>query len=183
MRVMRFDKPARFNRAKVAIALIIAGAIALSFVLARMVGGGFDPTFLLAGFVAVSGGLMVYKLGRFEYGLLLVLFTAGFINFFTLPTGRDSRVVISLALTLVLLVMWGFQLLFRRTTGVRVRPSPINKPILAFVLVLLIGYVWSLFMRDPILKNLGVVSSGSGGIPHREYCAAAGDVDGSEQDH
>lgn len=152
MRAIRFKGPARFNRTKVAIVLIVCGAIALSVVLAQMIADGFDPMFLLAGFVAAAGGLAVYKLGRFEYGLLLVLITAGFINFFTLPTGRDSRIVISLALSLVLLTIWGFQLLFRRSTGVRVQPSPINKPVLAFVLVVLIGYVWSLFMRDPILK-------------------------------
>lgn len=152
MRAIRFERPARFNRAKVAVALIIAVSIVLQFVLAIMISGGFNATYVLAAFVAMAGGLAVYKLGRFEYGLLLVLFTAGFINFFSLPTGRDSKVVVSLALTLVLLVVWAFQLLFHRNTGVRVRPSPINKPILAFVLVLLIGYVWSLFMRDPILK-------------------------------
>lgn len=111
----------------------------------------FDPAFLLAGLATVAAGGLMYQLGRFEYGLLAVLLAAGLINFFTLPTGRDSRVVISLAISLLLLAIWGYQLVFTHITHVRLRPSPINKPLLAFVTANVIAYVWNQFMRDPIL--------------------------------
>lgn len=116
-----------------------------------VVNSRFEPAFLLVGLAAIAVGGLIYRLGRFEYGLLAVLLAAGLINFFTLPTGRDSRVVISLAISLLLLVIWGYQLVFTNVTHVRLRPSPINKPLLAFVGVNVIAYAWSQLMRDPIL--------------------------------
>lgn len=129
----------------VTVLLIVAAA---SFMASR---GRIDWSFVLAGGVAVIGGVALYRLGRFEYGLLAVAFSAGLINFFALPTGRDSRIVISLAISLVLLGIWGLQLIFSRISGERIRPSPVNKPLLAFVLVCIMSYVWSLLMRDPLL--------------------------------
>lgn len=132
------------------IALVIV--LGLSAVCAYLVvKSRFDPAFLLAGLAAIAAGGLIYRLGRFEYGLLAVLLAAGLINFFTLPTGRDSRVVISLAISILLLAIWGYQLVFTNITHVRLRPSPINKPLLAFVAASVIAYVWSQFMRDPIL--------------------------------
>ncbi|MCS6846139.1 MAG: O-antigen ligase family protein [Anaerolineae bacterium] len=132
------------------IALVIV--LGLSAICAYLVvESHFDPAFLLAGLAAIAAGGLIYRLGRFEYGLLAVLLAAGLVNFFTLPTGRDSRVVISLAISLLLLAIWGYQLVFANVTHVRLRPSPINKPLLAFVSVNIIAYAWSQLMRDPIL--------------------------------
>ncbi|MCL6511060.1 MAG: O-antigen ligase family protein [Anaerolineae bacterium] len=139
----------RFRLVRYAMPLVV---LCLSAVCAYLVvKDRFDPAFILAGIAAIAAGGLIYRLGRFEYGLVAVLLAAGLINFFTLPTGRDSRVVISLAISLVLLVIWGYQLVFTNITHVRLRPSPINKPLLAFVAVSIIAYVWSQFMRDPIL--------------------------------
>lgn len=132
----------------VAPVLIVCLATASGYLIARE---RLDPMFLYAGLAAIAGAGLIYRLGKFEYGLLAVLLTAGLVNFFTLPTGRDSRIVISLAISLVLLVVWGYQLVFTGITHVRIRPSPINKPLLAFVFVSIISYLWSQLMRDPIL--------------------------------
>ncbi len=125
--------------------LIVAAA---SFIASK---GRVDWSFVFAGGIAVIGGVALYRLGRFEYGFLAVAFSAGFINFFALPTGRDSRIVISLAISLVLLGVWGLQLVFSRISGERIRPSPINKPLLAFVFICILSYVWAQLMRDPLL--------------------------------
>ena len=67
----------------------------------------------------------------------------GWSGFFTLPTGRESRIVVSLLITLILLLTWLFHMgwVERRLA---VRPSPINRPVFAFVAVMIISYFWSL---------------------------------------
>lgn len=127
-------------------AIVLAAALAWLMSKSRL-----DPIFVFGGLAGLIGLAVMYKLSRFEYGLMTVLLAAGLINFFSLPTGRDSRVVISLAISLVLLVIWGYQLAFTHVTGVRIRPSPVNKPLLAFVFINILAYVWSLLMRDPLL--------------------------------
>lgn len=132
--------------------LIPVAAIALSAFLASRIEDLFPVLpFLLAGFVGLAGVALAVRFGTFERGIILVMLAAGLINFFTLPTGRDSRIVISLALSLVMLTVWFWQLLFSSRTHQRIRPSPINKPLLFFVCVNLVSYVWSLLIRDPLL--------------------------------
>lgn len=107
--------------------------------------------FLLAGLVALAGAGLAIRFGTFQRGIVLVMLAAGLVNFFALPTGRDSRVVISLALSLLLLLVWGWQLIFGSRTHERLKPSPINKPLLLFVVINIIAYVWSLLIRDPLV--------------------------------
>lgn len=132
--------------------LIPLAAVALSALLATRI-EALTPAlpFVLAGMIALAGAALAVRFGTFQRGILLVMLTAGLVNFFTLPTSRDSRVVISLALSLVLLMVWGWQLLFSSRTQERLRPSPINKPLLLFVGINIFAYVWSLLIRDPLL--------------------------------
>jgi O-antigen ligase len=129
-------------------ALVISVSAALAYLIATDL---FDPSFALAGVLGVIGVLILYRLGRFEYGIIAVALSAGLINFFTLPTGRESRIVVSLALTLVLLALWLLQLLWPRHSGVHLARSPINKPLLVFVVINLIAYVWGNLMRDALV--------------------------------
>lgn len=121
--------------------------LAVGWLMAR---GLFGPSMLLAATVAPVGLLIFYRLGRFEYGILGILLTAGLVNFFTLPTGTESRIVISLMVTLGLFGVWIVQSLLI-DKRIQLKPSPINKPLLAFVVVNVIAYVWSQGFRDPMM--------------------------------
>ncbi len=132
--------------------LMPVAAIGLSAFLASRIDSLYPVLpFLLAGIVALAGVALAVRFGTFQRGIVLVMLTAGLVNFFTLPTGRDSKIVISLALSLLMLFIWGGQLIFSSRTRQRIRPSPINKPLLFFVGVNIVSYVWSLLIRDPLL--------------------------------
>lgn len=111
-----------------------------------------DPAVILGAIVALVAGAFLVKLGRFEYGILAIAITAGMVNFVSLPTGRDSRVVISLALYLPLLLLWVLQMLFDRSGAPRLKPSLLNKPLLIFVAINVVAYVWGNLMRDPLVN-------------------------------
>jgi O-antigen ligase len=137
---------------RIARLLIPVAAVALSALLATRI-QSLTPALpmVLAGLIAVAAAALIMRMGTFQRGILLVMLTAGLVNFFTLPTGRDSRIVISLALSLVMLLVWGWQLIFSSRTQERIHPSPINKPLLIFVAVNITAYLWSLLIRDPLL--------------------------------
>ncbi len=152
MAQIRLNIERRVGWLQVARPALVIAAIVLSGALAIPISAGLDPTYLLGALVGLIAASVVIRLRRFEYGLLAVLLAAGLINFFSLPTGRDSRVVISLFISLMLLMTWAFQLVYSRVTGARVRPSPINMPLLAFVLINIVAYMWSQLLRDPLLR-------------------------------
>lgn len=141
------EHPGRLARVLIPLAAMVLSALLASRIESLM---PMLP-FVVAGLIAVAGASLAVRFGTFQRGILLVMLAAGLVNFFTLPTGRESRVVISLALSLVMLLIWGWQLVFSSRTQERLRPSPINKPLLLFVGVNLVAYVWSLLIRDPLL--------------------------------
>src|SRR5574340_11839 len=50
---------------------------------------------VLAGsLVAIVMAVFLTKLRRYEYGIIAIILAGGLLNFFTLPTGRGSRIVI-----------------------------------------------------------------------------------------
>jgi O-antigen ligase len=107
-------------------------------------------TWIMAGTLGIWGSIVLFRLGRFEYGVIGIMLTAALINFFTLPTGRESRVVISMVVALALVGIWVLQIIVSKGK-VRIRPSPINRPLFLFIIVSVIAYVWSIVMRDPLL--------------------------------
>ncbi len=143
----------RINRMKIVRVVITVLAIGASGFLARQITKGLDVIpFILPALIGLIGAGIVYKLRKFEFGMLAILLAAGLVNFFTLPTGRDSRVPISMLVSIILLLVWALQLIYSPVTGVRVRPSPLNKPLLIFVFINILSYVWSLLMRDALLR-------------------------------
>jgi O-antigen ligase len=127
---------------------LLFGAAGLSWVL--------PPTFkyfdLLLG---VTFGLfaffMLYRTGHFEYGIIAIALSAILLNFFTLPTGTESRIVISLLVALALISIWFLQLIVTKDRE-QIRPSVINAPIILFVAVNLISYFWGNMLRDPLVE-------------------------------
>lgn len=94
--------------------------------------------------------IVLLRLSRFEYGIAAIMLSAALVNFFTLPTGRESRLVISLLIAMILVGIWILQLLLSKGR-MRLRTSPINLPIILFVAVNLVSYAWSSLLRDPLL--------------------------------
>jgi hypothetical protein len=127
---------------------LLLGAAGLSWIL--------PPTFqyfdLLLG---VTFGLfaffMLYRTGHFEYGIIAIALSAILLNFFTIPTGTESRIVISLVVAVVLISIWFLQLIVTKDRE-QIRPSAINAPIILFVVVNLISYFWGNMLRDPLVE-------------------------------
>ena len=149
-RLQSINLPGRLHVLRV---LLIAGILLATPAVGYIaVSQRIDPVFLLG---ALAGVLMLVVWQRrgshfFEFGMLAIVLTAGLVSFFTLPTGRESRIVVSLLITFVLLATWLFQMgwVERR---IAVRPSPINRPVFTFVIVMILSYLWSLAFRDPIM--------------------------------
>ncbi len=99
-----------------------------------------------AGFIVL---LVWYNLGRFEHGVMLMALSGGTLNFLTVGTGTESKLVISLLIAMFLMVVWIVQSLVNKTP--LLRPSPINAPILGFMLVNIIATVWFFIMKDELL--------------------------------
>ncbi|MEJ2557922.1 MAG: hypothetical protein P8186_17185, partial [Anaerolineae bacterium] len=111
------------------------------------------PELLIAAALAPLALLVLYRLGRFEYGLLAVLLAAGLVRV-RLPTGTQSEIVISLIVSMGLVGVWLFQMLVV-DKKLLLKPSPINRPVLAFISVVIVSYIWSNLFRDPLVQSWG----------------------------
>jgi hypothetical protein len=136
---------------RLAIALIGAAAIAvISWRIERVAAGNL--ALVLTALVGVGSLAVGLRHGSFPRGLAVMVLCAGLVNFTSLPTGRESRVVISLAVALLLLLVWAYELLFNGRTGARLKASALNAPLLVFVGINVIAYAWSYLTRDPLLR-------------------------------
>jgi O-antigen ligase len=111
-----------------------------------------DPRLVLLGLSAVLGLGVSLRYGTAQRGMMSVVVTALFVNFVSLPTGRESRVVVSFAIMLALLAVWAYRLALRGITGARVAASPLNRPVLVYIGINLLAYVWSILTRDALLQ-------------------------------
>jgi len=141
------DKRPSFFRLGIILGVVFS-APAIGWLMAQ---GRFDPPMILAAAGIGLGVLVLYRLRwfSFEHGILAVALAGCLVNFFTLPTGTQSRIVVSLAVALGLVVAWLLQFLVGRS--VPLKPSPINKPVLMFAAVNLIAYAWSNVFRDAMV--------------------------------
>ena len=87
-------------------------------------------------------------LRRLEYGILAILLAAGLLNMLTLPTGTQSRLVLSLVIAAGCIGLWLFKTVLR-PRGTRLKPSRINAPLLTFLAIGVVSFAWSTLMRDP----------------------------------
>ncbi len=133
-------------------AAVIAGVLlavpAITFLYVR---GRLDPLLVLAGIVGVIVALRLFQVSeRSNKGIVLLITAAGMLSFVSLPTGRESRIPISMLVALALVVPWLLSMLWGKPPA-RLKPSPINRPLIAFVAVSIISYFWSQIFRDPLL--------------------------------
>jgi len=94
-------------------------------------------------------GMILYRLGRLEYGILGIVLTAGLVRF-TLPTGTESEVVASMVVTAVVVVLWVLNMLVVEKR-LWLKPVRTNTPLLIFMAVSIVSYIWSNAFRDVLV--------------------------------
>lgn len=141
----------------------IIGVLALAPVLGKLV-TQLDPPFIVVGIAAAPLTVVALQFGmpRFRLSPVIILFAAAFTPIY-LPTGTESRLVDSLLLTIFYVGNWvlGMILVDKR---LRLYPSPVNRPLLAFMVVTILALIWSLIMRDPLViagKSVPIVQTAS----------------------
>ncbi len=137
-------------------AMIIFGLWGLSLFVGRLIGKMFvirKPELLIAATVAPAALLILYRLGRYEYGILSILLVAGLVRV-RLPTGTQSEIVLSLLVSAGVVGAWLLQMLVI-DKKLSLKPSPINRPFLAFISVAIVAYIWSNLFRDPLVRSWG----------------------------
>lgn len=140
-----FDRRLTFIRIGIISGLILA-ALATGKIVNR---SGSIPQLTIFVTISALGGIIFYRSGRMENGVLAIMIAACMLNFFTLPTGTQSRIVVSLLITMVLIGYWIIRLFQDRQS--QLKSSPINRPLLLFIVVSLVSYGWSTVLRDPIV--------------------------------
>ncbi len=128
--------------------LLLIASLAVGVALGLRRTGMLRPELILAGVLALGSLPIWLWLRRLEYGILAILLAAGMLNMVTLPTGTQSRLVSSLVIAAGCTALWLFKSVLR-PRGDRLKPSAINAPLIAFIAVGLVSYLWSLLMRDP----------------------------------
>jgi hypothetical protein len=111
------------------------------------------PDLLLAATIAPIAVLILYRMRRIEYGILAMLLTAGLVRV-KLPTGTQSEIVASLIVAIGVVGWWLWQAIWVDRKLV-LKPVRTNKPVLAFIAVSIIAYVWSNLFRDPLVGMWG----------------------------
>lgn len=138
--------PGRMTLARLGIVSgVLLGGLLIGWLSARL----RRPEILAAlGFLLVAGPLLLTH-GRIDHGVLGIVVAAAVIRF-SLPTGTQSRIVMSLVMTAGVLAVWIGRMLVQ-TKRLRLRPAPTNAPLLGFILVCVISYAWSNAFRDPLV--------------------------------
>lgn len=121
---------------------LIIGLMGIGFLASRV------PPELVLIAVAVPP-VVLLALSRLEFGVLAIVLTAAFVRF-SLPTGTQSRIVASLLLTVIFIALWLTKMLVVGKK-LQLKPSRANIPLLSFVLVTFISYVWGNAFRDPLV--------------------------------
>lgn len=93
--------------------------------------------------------VVLLALSRLEFGVLAIVLTAAFVRF-SLPTGTESRIVASLLMTMIFTVLWLTRMLVV-DKKLQLKPSRTNIPLLSFVLIAFVSYVWGNAFRDPLV--------------------------------
>jgi hypothetical protein len=128
--------------------MVIFASLAVGLALGLRRTGILRPELIVAGVLAVSSLPVWLWLRRLEYGILAILSAAGLLNMVTLPTGTQSRLVLSMLITAGCIGLWLFKAVWR-PRGARLKPSQINAPLLGFIAIGIVSYFWGLLMRDP----------------------------------
>ncbi len=139
-------QPHRALLLRLALALgVLIGAPIVGVLTARV-----DPlwVFIGLGLLMMPVGLQ-FILKRPSLAPLIILVAAAFLPI-SIPTGTGSNVVDSLLLTMFFVGMWILRMLTVEKRF-RLAPSPVNKPLLGFMAVVVLSLLWSNAYRDPLV--------------------------------
>jgi len=131
------------------VGIVLVGALGIGYLAPRQ----RSPQFLVVLGLAPLAVLTMRRLGRLEYGILGIVLTAGVVRF-TLPTGTESRIVLSLAVTALMVGLWVVNMLITEKR-LWLKPARTNKPLLIFMAVCIISYAWSNTFRDLLVVVWG----------------------------
>lgn len=148
-----------FANFKATRSLLVVSLLVMSAIL-----GQATPTFHLASFdlftlviAGLAGAAFLFlTLRDLQFGLFVIVLAAFFVRF-GLGTGSATRIPSSMILTALMVGLWIVVMLVRKR--VHLVPSPVNVPLLGFVVVCLVSLPWSWLFARP---ELFLVSSGSG---------------------
>jgi len=129
------------------IRLALIPALLLGLLVVGSVSVRFRPELLLV--LTATPLLTLLVLKRPELSVPAITLTALSVRF-SLPTGTQSRIVASLLLTAACVVLWVGRMLVVEKR-LHLKPSRANAPLLCFVAVTVISYVWSNAFRDPLV--------------------------------
>lgn len=128
---------------------IIAGLLVLGAIMGRIAVDLKRPEMLLAIGLLPFGTVLLLKHGQITHTILGVVVTAAMVRF-SLPTGTESRIVMSLVVTAGIVAWWVLKMLVYHKQLV-LKPAPTNLPLLGFVVTCIISYAWSNVFRDPLV--------------------------------
>ena len=130
--------------------VIVLAIIGYSLLLGALAGSGrMLFAFLLLGLPL--GALACAFVSRyFRTAVLLLPITALAIPI-SIPTGTYTVLPISLLIVILLSFIWLASMFIREW---KIKPSPLNRPMISFCLVCIISLVWGIIWRDPILIDV-----------------------------
>jgi len=140
--------PVILVRLVIVIGVLLAGPI-VGCLAARL----RQPEVLLVIAVLPVAGLALLRQGRLEHGVLGIAITAAVVRF-TLPTGTESRIVMSLVVTAGVVAWWIVKMLVN-DKRLRLQPASTNVPLLGFVFTCVVSYFWSNVFRDLLVVTWG----------------------------
>ena len=128
---------------------ILAATLMGSLIIGRLTLMFPMPLPLLFPVVIIAVPVMFFVLSKLEFGVLGIVLAAAMIRF-GIPTGTQSEIVASLALTAAFVTIWLVKM-WMMENRIYLRPSLINWPILGFVATCFISLVWSNVFRDVLV--------------------------------
>jgi len=123
----------------------LLGGVVLAWLAARLE----HPGLILVAVALPMLLLVLYRGGRIEYGVLGIVLVAATVRF-SLPTGTQSRIPMSLVITAGITLWWLSSALVVEKR-LRLNPSPTNVPLLGFVVTCVLSYFWGNAFRDPLV--------------------------------
>jgi O-antigen ligase/polysaccharide polymerase Wzy-like membrane protein len=125
---------------------IVGGASAVGYLVTQV-----NPLLFAAALIVPLGVVALAR--RIELGLVAMLMSAIFVRF-RLPTGTASEIVISLLLCGGIVVLWVVHMLVE-DKRLSLKPSPVNAPLLGFIVTVVISLIWGRAFRDVLVHDSG----------------------------
>lgn len=139
-------------RQRVPISSVLIRLSVIAGLIVWLVGIGFLASRIRPELVLIAMAVppvVLLALSRLEFGVLAIVLTAAFVRF-SLPTGTQSRIVASLLMTVIFTALWLTRML-AVDKKLQLKPSRANIPLLSFVLITFISYVWGNAFRDALV--------------------------------